>query len=53
MTFKVYTKCVYGTDRVYPYNAVATVFATLLQVKTFNTFQLGQIEALGYTVEGL
>ena len=50
-TFQIFTKNVYGVQKVYPANDVAQKFATLLAVKTFNTTQLAQIKGLGYAVE--
>lgn len=41
----------YGRVRAYPANDTATLFALLLETKTFTTHQLDLIKRLGYTVE--
>ena len=46
----VSVRSVYGRDMVYPADDSALLFARLLQVKTFNAFQLSGIRALGYRV---
>jgi len=49
-TIQVAEKNVYGKTLIYPVCATAKQFAQLLQVKTFNRWQLTNIECLGYTV---
>jgi hypothetical protein len=50
MHITVSVRSVYGSDLVYPADDTATLFASLLNVKSFNARQLGQIRALGYAV---
>ena len=50
MIITVQVRSVYGRDMIYPSDDTALLFARLLQVKTFNAFQLAAIRALGYTV---
>jgi hypothetical protein len=46
--FQFFFRVVYGFQKAYPANKVAEQFARLLDVKTFNTDQLMQIQALGF-----
>lgn len=41
---------VYGNNLVYPVNATAKKFASLLGVKSFNPAQIVGMKSLGYTV---
>jgi hypothetical protein len=50
MSITVSVRSVYGREMVYPADDTAATFAALLNVKTFNAFQLQTIRALGYAV---
>ena len=50
MHITVAVRSVYGNELVYPADDTAVMFASLVGAKTFNARQLGQIRALGYTV---
>ena len=50
MHITVQVRNVYGNDLVYPADDQATLFARLINAKTFNAGQLGTIRALGYAV---
>lgn len=49
--FQFFFRVVYGFQKAYPSNKVGEQFARLLNVKTFNTDQLMQIQALGFELE--
>ena len=50
MRITVQVRSVYGNELVYPADDQAALFASLLQVKSFNARQVGTIRALGYAV---
>jgi len=50
MHITVEVRSVCGNDLVYPVDRTAADFARLLKVKTFNAFQLGMIQELGYEI---
>ena len=50
MHITVQVRNVYGNDLVYPADEQAILFASLLNVKSFNAHQVKAIRALGYTV---
>ena len=47
----VHIKTVYGVDRVYPSCKQSHEVSKLLGVKTFNEFQMKQLQVLGFTFE--
>lgn len=49
--FQIFHRHVYGLPKIYPANAIARQFATLLNVKTFTERQVTQIQGLGFHVE--
>lgn len=51
MTCLITIKCVYGVNRAYPANETATLLASLVGQKTFDSGHLAAIRALGYHVE--
>ena len=50
MHITVQVRSVYGNELVYPADDQAVLFASLVNAKTFNARQIGQIRALGYAV---
>ena len=50
MHITVSVRSVYGNDLVYPADDQATLFARLINAKTFNAGQIETIRALGYAV---
>ena len=50
MHITVQVRNVYGKEMVYPHDDTASLFAQLLQVKTFNAMQVKTIRALGYAI---
>lgn len=51
MKITVKEKSVYGKILIYPACELATKFAMLLRVKTFQQWQLNEIQELGYEIE--
>jgi hypothetical protein len=50
MIITVSVRNVYGTDKIYPADDTAALFANLTGTKTFSAAHLRVIRALGYTV---
>jgi hypothetical protein len=50
MELKVSIRNVYGTDRIYPADAMTRNVAKRLGVKTFNHDQIEMLKELGHTV---
>jgi hypothetical protein len=51
--FQIFSRVVYGAQKLYPANEAAHKFAHLLGVKTFSDRQIGLIQDLGFEIQAV